>query len=856
MISLVSSNNLCQAVEETLGLSVSADLTPVFIIVPDRFTLQAERILLLQKSCLFNVRVVTFSMLFNILQEELGAEVRVLDKTSAVLFMWRAIQQVKNDLVWFSRSAGHYAFAEKMFNTANQLSSSMVDFDKLEANAKAEITRKKMHDIALIRSAYKKLIAEYTDSSGVLWWLIENIRHSAIIKDAKVFIAGFQHLSVQRCAVVAELIKFAKEFVAGYQKDSEFERLMAETLINAKCRHASVQAKKTNSVELRNFDTVQDEAVWVANEICKLVKIDGVRFRDTVVTSDEPTVFAQVFAQNGIGVNVDVGDDLLKAPLTQFLKEYLLLAATGGQMHFVSIIKNVCSGLSAEEEFDVESKALKSGMRGNDSTAVWVKRLQKCKTVKEFCGVLAQIAEVGQDDVVRKKLLELLETVCRASVDQKITVSEFINMFVALASATKVSDIPPLADAVLIVSAAEYQPSFVPYVFVTGANDGAFPIQQDDTDIITVTDIANLSVKVEPSANLQNARNRQNAVDIMKSATTKLYLSFVGQNPSELVEKMKPASDETQIASKTFAAHTVLKAIGDGSAFDDMEYYGGVLKSLDLEDMQYLNLNPNMANLSVPDKLFFPSGKVGVTQLESFRKCPYYHFLQNGLRIFPRERNKIAANVMGTIIHKLAEEFTREIIRVGCDGLANFDADAEMKKVVERVLYIEEFRYMVADPRNAPVISNLKKEAKVMAREIVRQVKQSKYFPTFVERSMQGEIAGITVRGQADRVDVDDENHAVIIDYKTGVIDKQSLQLPLYMQFLGGDYVADSAYYFSLKPGNFKAVEAKQDNVVNIASEILAQIKKGVIAPNPKDKNVCRYCVAFGMCQGGADEQD
>lgn len=853
---LIASNNLCKAVEETIARAAGVNgLAPVFIIVPDRLTLQAERILLEKKSCLFNVRVVTFSMLFNILHEEMDAEARVLNKTSAVLFMWQAIQQVKKDLIWFSRSAGHYAFAEKMFNTINQLSSSMVSFEKLEASANAGITQKKMHDIVLIYESYKKLIAEHTDSSGMLSWLIENIRNSKIIKNSKVFITGFQHLSIQRNVVVAELVKYAGEFVAGYQKGSEFELVMAESLINIKCKHIETRSTEADNCELRKFDTVQDEAVWVANEICKLVKISGARFRDIAVVADDPTILVQIFTQNGIITNVDVGVDLLQTPLTQFLKEHLLLAATGGQMHFLNIIKNVYGGFSETEEFNIENKALKMGMRGNEMTAAVSKKIQKCKTVKEFCEVLIDILP-DADDIVHRKLLELLKTAGMTTADQKITLSEFINMFVTLASATKVSDIPSLADAVLVVAAPEYQPSFVPYVFVTGANDGAFPIAQDDTDIITVTDIANLSVHIEPSANLQNTRNRRHAINIMTSATKKLYISYVGQNPSEIIENMKLATEPVQIASKTLAVHTVLKAIGDHSAFDDIEYYGGVLKSLDLGDVEYLNPKRNISFLYNSEKLFLPAGKVNVTQIENFRKCPYYHFLENGLRVRARERNKIAANIMGTIIHKIAEEFTREIIEIGRKGLEAFDVDAEMKRIVERVLYIEEFRLITADQKNAPVISNLKKEARILAHVIVQQVKESEYFPHFVEMPMQGKIEGITVRGQADRVDVGEENHAVIIDYKTGAIDKQSLQLPLYSEFLRDKYTADNAYYFSLKPGNFKAVEAKLSDAKNIAAEIISKIKRGVIAPKPKDSKVCLYCVANGVCQGGSDEQD
>jgi len=167
---------------------------------------------------------------------------------------------------------------------------------------------------------------------------------------------------------------------------------------------------------------------------------------------------------------------------------------------------------------------------------------------------------------------------------------------------------------------------------------------------------------------------------------------------------------------------------------------------------------------------------------------------------------------------------------------------------------LEEFRLMAADPKNAPVISNLKKEVKILAREIVAGVRESNYFPAFAEMTMQGEIEGVTVRGKADRVDADTKNHAIVIDYKTGAVDRQSLQLPLYISFLPKKYTADGAYYLSLKPGNFKMIESKGNP--EAAGEIVRAIKRGEIAPSPKDANVCRYCPARFICRGGEHEEN
>ena len=127
------------------------------------------------------------------------------------------------------------------------------------------------------------------------------------------------------------------------------------------------------------------------------------------------------------------------------------------------------------------------------------------------------------------------------------------------------------------------------------------------------------------------------------------------------------------------------------------------------------------------------------------------------------------------------------------------------------------------------------------------------------EHTLQGIIEGVTVRGKADRIDAGRGNSAVIIDYKTGAVDKQSLQLPLYMGFLPKGYTAAGAFYLSLKPGSLKMHEVKPETVpeaFETAGEIIKKIKQGKVAPNPCDLKVCRYCVAQYVCAGGGSSEE
>lgn len=228
MTSIITKENICDVNQQLLKAAATyasqnqkKTLNPVFIIVPDRFTLQAEKILLNHAPVLLNVRVVTFTMLFHLLCQNQEKSPEVLDKTTAVLFMWRAIQDVRGGLCYFNRSVEQYAFAEKMFNTINQLESSRVDFNTLEKNARATVTKSKMHDISIIQKRYKELCEGYIDGSGMLGWLIDNAAKSDLIKSAHVYLTGFEYLSLQREEVVRQIAKSAKSFTMGVRNGCE-----------------------------------------------------------------------------------------------------------------------------------------------------------------------------------------------------------------------------------------------------------------------------------------------------------------------------------------------------------------------------------------------------------------------------------------------------------------------------------------------------------------------------------------------------------------------------------------------------------------------------------------------------------
>jgi ATP-dependent helicase/nuclease subunit B len=760
----------------------------------------------------------------------------------------------------------------------------------------------------------------------MLGYLINNLKNSSLVSGADIYITGFEHISIQRGAVILEIMKRCKEFTAGFRAGSEFETFIKSACIeiggiaDIKC-FTDLAVGLGTGAEVKFLSNVQSEAVWVANRICGLVKCRGVRYRDiAVVLSDYDNtvkIFESAFLSNGIAVNVDVGEDLLSNPLAQFL---VALLGGGKPENVVSLINNPYCTIARDIVFELENMVLKNNLfAGSIENEIFVneifpyiEQLGKSHTVSAICGVLLECLEglpeiaESKQEVARKKLTELLTSIDRMLGVQKITLQDFGNMFGTLTSATKISAIPTYADCVMLVSAKDYEVSPVKYLFVAGANAGAFPIEQDDTEILTEFDISNVSEKIEPTARMQNARARAHAINVLESCTGELFVSYTAMSargeetrPSDLAEKIiKGQGERARLASAElvepngiysagYARKVLLEAISSGEAFADRGYYNAVLRALDIGDIKIPVFDKKPESLYGASELFFANNVARVTQFENFYKCPYYHFLTNGLKLKARERYQVASNMLGSLIHKFVELYLNALIAVIGDtkkaGLkANLvdvesaDFGVEIEPIIREVLGMKEYSRFASDPLNKPIIKVLRKDLFRIADLISDGIRTGVYSPVFTEKSLEGAFKGVTVRGVADRVDSDSAGNAVIIDYKTGggatfsykdLYLGVKLQLPLYMSFLPAGLNAVGAYYMSLKGGFVKrgdvrkllsgllpdSVTDEQLNAVigyakRLTEDAVEKIKAGYIAPSPHSKRVCEYCIMGASC--------
>lgn len=576
-------------------------LQPVLVLVPDRFTLQAERWLLQQQPHLLNTRVVTFSMLYRLVADELNfnsTPVDVLDKTSAVLHLWTAIRQVQGQLTWFKNSAGHYDFAEKMFNTLNQMRSSCVNFASLENQAVSAVAKKKYHDINLIYQAYCQVLAPRTDASGMLEYLTTRAAESTVVQNAQIFVCGFTSLSPARLQVLSTLCQSAPAVTIAASEDELSAQLSSYP-------HYTIETPPFNpqTLTVRN-ETERGEAHIVLEKIVKLLT-DGVPPEEIVVLLTEFDTLApvwQVVADKfHLPVNLDVGTKLSTLPEAKYLRDLLELLVNDDAANTLAVLFNSCSGIDDTTVFALDNQIVASDLR-----ARMIPALKKLTATKDLVALCAQLKAL----TTHEKLQTIWDQIATACQQQTLTLRELITLYWTLCSATKVSNIPQYIDRVLIAPVNDWVPTRVQYLFIANCTADNFPQPQSDDDILQEADL--VGTQITPTPSLQRERNYRRA-ELLSTVATK-QITFSGTHEDFVAVPYTPTVNFSW------------------PQFDQ-------------------------SRITVGRDLFFPKQHVKPTMIERYYTCPYLNFWQNGLQLNPRPLHQLDPNTVGSAIHAALQAY-------------------------------------------------------------------------------------------------------------------------------------------------------------------------------------------------------
>jgi ATP-dependent helicase/nuclease subunit B len=409
----------------------SRDFQKILLLVPDQFTLQAERnaFACLGADGLMDLEVMSLSRLgYKVLAETGGSSRIPVDKYGRHMLLAKILAEENGRLEAFRGMYQKTSFIEM----ANNLISEMKQFNTspedllriLQETKETSILHRKLKDIHTIYNKYEKLIeGKYLDTEDYLNLFISKIGQSGLIRDAVVWVSGFDYFTPKTLNIIGQLTLAAKEVnivltadcstgpggcaLPPESRDSDLfdltRGIMAKLaaaaekngvryeeapvcesyLIPAAEKAAALahlerelyaqpyrQAPAGDSITLCQAANFYAETETAAAKIVYLVREEGFRYRDILVICNDmearANVIRRVFADYGITAFLDKKRDVLHHPSVEFISALIDITAKGWLYEDVfRMLKTNLAPILFEDCEDLENYAVKYRIKGN-----------------------------------------------------------------------------------------------------------------------------------------------------------------------------------------------------------------------------------------------------------------------------------------------------------------------------------------------------------------------------------------------------------------------------------------------------------------------------------------------------------
>lgn len=592
----------------------------------DRLSLVAERAVCEAAGGTFAVSVYTLS---RFLTSETGLCDNVLTAEGSAMAIRKLIEKNRESLQLFKRLSASSA-AQEVYDTIALLYSSKVSADDLSGiETDSRLLKRKLHDLELLYREYSEYLSERgaVDRNAYLRRLPDAICSSQKIVGADVLFLGFQAFTSSVADCVRACMRTADNvfgiFLGGSEKKyvneawtsflniareegvygangSEFVEKVPSPLVPAaeqirryvfepESYHKAVKCGiLRGQLQICEASDEEEECEFIAAQILKCVKEDGVRYREiSVMLPDINAVqpaLERAFGEYEIPMYVDRRYPLASHSVCSFILDYLGCAADGCRPE--SVLAAVSSPLFTANTEDnnprtdrdmfvnyvLRAQNFRGGVKkavneeickgeGIDCTAV--ERVRKAfldglallptrdRDSSEFCNAVRKLLEnfnaekrliemaddaenCGFNSVgamSRRAYTEVLNVISEAeklTAGEKISLREFIKILKSGFTAAEISLIQPKQDAVFISDLSTCANAGSKVVFVGGLTD-AVPAASQDTAILTdgeLTSLEKLKIAVSPKISQVNKRVKEITALNLCAFSQKLYLIY------------------------------------------------------------------------------------------------------------------------------------------------------------------------------------------------------------------------------------------------------------------------------------------------------------------------------------------
>ncbi len=449
----------------------------VLVIVPDQYTLEAEKAALkmLNTKGLMDVEIMSFSRMAAKLVGDTAGE-KYIDDSGRSMILRKVISQNKDELTVFNTAAGKTEFVKMMGDMIQEFKQykTQPEFvwqiaeDNYEKYS-GSMLMKKLGDAARIYAAYEAEIeGKYYDTEDYLSELCQKISQRDFFSETLVWIDGFEFFSKRLLSVIESLTEKSKEICISllyseadcrdYGIFAPIEKTLREIAeIGERCK-AQVKLNKippkytkTLSDDIKHLSenlfaypfkkyegNMQGISLWhcenreaeierIAEEIIRLVSEEGYRFKDIAVAAgdlpERRSLIGGIFSKAGI----KFFDGSKSAAIYNKYMQFVLAICRKESVYSSneSIFRILDSGIfeiSADEAEILQNYVVKYNIEGS----LWKNDFYKTdKRGKSDDEVVAELDEVNK---IRKKFVEMADLFYKY-IDGCVTGRDFAERF-------------------------------------------------------------------------------------------------------------------------------------------------------------------------------------------------------------------------------------------------------------------------------------------------------------------------------------------------------------------------------------------------------------------------------------------
>lgn len=357
----------------------------IILIVPDQMSYSMEHSLSVNFGLngIIRAQVSTFKRLaWRVLQETGGITRREVDGFGYRMLVRSVLEENRDELKLFRQAADKRGFTEKIGDLMKEFSRYCLDREtltglqeNLTASNAPRTLQDKVSDLSLlVTKIEEKLGTAYVDSEGHLALLSSQIKHSDLLKDADIYIDGFESFTAREYEIITELMKHGNRVTVVLPMESDltghadhelfFNPVRSSMKLREIAREESIEieeaihleeAMRFKNEELRHFErefenyppvekksegavTIIEatdrraEVHAVARHIRKLV-MDGERYKGLSILYRQPEVYDElietIFSQYDIPVFISRKKPMLHHPLIEFTRSILEVVTSG-----------------------------------------------------------------------------------------------------------------------------------------------------------------------------------------------------------------------------------------------------------------------------------------------------------------------------------------------------------------------------------------------------------------------------------------------------------------------------------------------------------------------------------------------